>query len=196
MAKAPLLALLVASSAMASPKALRDEGYGRLADAIERRVGQKGKKMGLTAKQADALSADLMRLLPKMPKASMLADLMPRSVVELVASVSQRKLALKDAEDIASFHIQLTGAMGFRNLKQFDSNHSHVIGRRWNQIDYSGEGVTWRQRQRQWSGAGVKDFRTAGSICRYMRAASRKAYFMRIYKPRKPFPEELEPLCR
>lgn len=69
-------------------------------------------------------------------------------------------------------------------LEQFDESHSHVIGRHWHEIDYSGEGMTWQGQRAHWARLGVPDFRSAASIHHYFVAAERLRHWKRVYRPR------------
>jgi hypothetical protein len=119
-----------------------------------------------------------------MPRARALHDVMPRSFVELVRAVEERGLPESEAEAMALYLVRLTGALRFGNLAQFDANHSHVIGREWHEIDYAGEGTTWRKRRAEWSRHRVGDFKSAVHLHRYFTAEERLRYFRRIYRPR------------
>ncbi|MDD5171620.1 MAG: hypothetical protein PHF60_01135 [Candidatus ainarchaeum sp.] len=167
---------------------LRSSGFDGAADALEGRANQKSQKMKIDEERAVKISDYLLNKLPNMPNASELEKLMPRSVVELVVAVEERGVSQVEAEKIADFLLRFTGAMRFQNLKQFDSNHSHVIGRDWDQIDYSGEGTTWQQRKRQWTKFGVVSFKEAQYIRNYFEREKELGYFTNIYRPEGQWP--------
>lgn len=175
---------------------LHDAGFGAVAEELERRVGQKKRKMKLSQADARAIASYIFRYLPEMPNTKKLLDIMPRSTVELIAGVGERGVLKAEAEKIAEFHLKFTKNAGFRNLKQFDENHSHVIGRDWPDIDYSGERMTWQGQKKTWTRQGVEDFKTAASVCKYFRQTRKAGYHKRIYKPRRTtFPRELNSYC-
>lgn len=163
---------------------LRARGHGAAAVVLAARVRQAGPKMRLTREQARTVALALLRRLPAMPSAAALLDVMPRSAVELVRAVEERGLSPAEAERIAAYLIELVRTLKLGNLHQFDANHSHVIGRSWHEIDYSGEGTSWQARAAYWSRFGVKDFRRAIHLHRYFQAEERLPYFRRIYRPR------------
>jgi hypothetical protein len=127
-----------------------------------------------------------------MANASKHLGLLPRCTVELVRAVSERGVPMAEAERIAEFHLTYTKAAGLSKLHLFDEAHSHIIGRDWPEIDYSGEGTTWQQRKASWAKVGVEDFKTARSICRYFRAESTMGYHKKLFTPKRSFPPEVE----
>ncbi len=176
-------------------ESLRNHGFGRAAEILEARATQKKRKMKLTKEQARDAAAYLIQDLPRMEKARRLFDVMPRSTIELLRAVHERRVPEEDAEEIAGYLTCFTKAMGFRNLRQLDSNHSHVIGREWHQIDYSGEGMTWQSQKKFGTSKGIHDFKKAIHIHRYFTFASDQPYFKRIYKPTRPFPKDFKTDC-
>ena len=163
---------------------LRGRGFGAAARVLAARVAQRSPKMRLTPDQARAAAAALLRHLPSMPAARALHDLMPQTLVELVRAVAERGVPRADAEALAAYLLRFARTLRFANLAQLDTNHSHVVGRHWHEIDYTGEGTTWQARRDHWARLGVKDFRTAAHVHRYFAAESSLAYFKRIYRPR------------
>ncbi|HLU67513.1 MAG TPA: hypothetical protein VKZ63_14625 [Kofleriaceae bacterium] len=164
--------------------ALRADGVGAAAAVLQRRVRQRSPKMKLAPAEAAAIARALLRRLPEMPEARALERLMPRSTVELVRAVEERGLPGAEAERMARYLRGMVRALRPGNLAQLDANHSHVIGRRWHEIDYTGEGTTWQERRAEWSRHGVGDFRSAVHLHRYFTAEESLPYFRRIYRPR------------
>lgn len=169
-------------------ESLRSGGFDGAADALEERVEQKSKKMKIDEERAVEIAGHVLSNLQGMPKASELERTMPRSVVELVVAVEGRGVSQEEAEKIADFLLRFTGAMRFQNPNQFDSNLSHVIGRDWSQIDYSGEGTTWQQREKQWAKYGVVSFKKAEYLENYLKHEKELGYFSKIYKPQGQWP--------
>jgi len=163
---------------------LRSQRLGAAADVLAARVAQRGAKMKLAPSQARDAALALARRLPSSPSLRALHDVMPQSLVELVRAVEERSLPVGDAEAIAAYLVRLTSTLRLGNLAHFDANHSHVIGRHWHEIDYTGEGTTWQARRKHWARFGVADFRTATHVHRYFVAESKLGYFKRIYRPR------------
>jgi hypothetical protein len=167
---------------------LYQSGFDGAADALEARVNQTGKKMKIDEERAVVMANHILNNLPNMSKASELEKLMPKSVVELVVAVEERGVSQEEAEKIADFLLRFTSAMRFQNLKQFDSNLSNVIGREWSEIDYSGEGTTWKQRMKQWAKYGVVSFKKAEYIENYFKHEKELGYFSKIYRPEGQWP--------
>ncbi len=111
----------------------------RAAEIIDGRVKQRSPKMKLTEAQAINLAGYLLRDFEQMPNTTLLYFEMPRATLELVRAVHERGVSKQEAEKISSYLIRFIDSMDFKNLKQLDINHSHIIGREWEQIDYSGE---------------------------------------------------------
>jgi hypothetical protein len=112
---------------------------------------------------------------------------MPRSTVELIRAIAERGLPASQADAIADYLAQLVSAVDFARLDNFDRNHSHVTGRRWQEIDYSGEAMTWQGQRRYWAPRGVLDFRSVEHIHAYMKQAAAMKHFARVYHPRHRF---------
>jgi hypothetical protein len=151
---------------------------------LQRRVAQRSAKMKLSGAEATAAAGAILRRVESIPSARALHQEMPRSFVELIRAVEERGLDESEAEAMAAYLVRFTRVLRFGNLAQFDVNHSHVIGRAWHEIDYTGEGTTWQRRRAEWSRHGVGDFRTAVHLHRYFTAEERLPYFRRIYRPR------------
>jgi hypothetical protein len=175
---------------------LRAAGFDGAAESISSRVNQQKPKMKLSQKQASKIVTYFQRFMPSMPKTRKLHSYMPRSTVELVRAVGERGVSREEAEKISSFLIYFTNHMQFRNLKQLDANTSHVIGREWKQIDFSGERTNWRRQKNHWSKYGVVDFQHAVYVCKYFLAASKYRFFRRIYKARRGLPGDMDEHCR
>ena len=162
---------------------LRDVGMAEAADVIARRVAQARAKMRLTRQEGRAAAASLVALADREAWRALHA-VMPRSTVELARAVAERGLPVADAEAIARYLVQVVGALRFERLATFDDNHSHVTGRDWHEIDYSGEGMTWQGQKAYWVPRGVVSFRKAEHIRAYFTAAERMEHWKRVYRPR------------
>ena len=113
-----------------------------------------------------------------------LHDVMPRSLVELARAVAERGVSVEEADAIARYLVRVVDALRFERLAVFDENHSHVCGREWHEIDYSGEGMTWRSQRDDWAPKGVVDFKRARHIHAYFVGAERLPHWKRVYRPR------------
>jgi hypothetical protein len=163
--------------------ALTREGYGAAARHISRRVRQRRPKMKLGRAEACAAVTALRRLAAASPTMRALHDVMPRSLIELARAVAERGVGRREAKAMAAYLVGLVQTLRPGNLAQLDENHSHVIGRDWPEIDYGGEGTSWRARRAYWRRYGVKDFKRAEHLQRYFLHAQILPYFRRIYRP-------------
>lgn len=160
---------------------LREAGFVAAAEAIARRVAQPKPKMKLSP--AEALTAAL-ALLEHREQLRALHDVMPRSTVELARAVRERGVPIAEVERIASYLVEVVRALDFERLATFDENHSHVTGRDWPEIDYTGEGMTWQSQKADWQPRGVADFRTVASIHAYFVGAEKLPHWKKVYRPR------------
>lgn len=171
---------------------LHGAGADRAAESILRRTLQPQPKMRLTVPQAIA-AARATRQLATRPRFVALHVVMPRSTVELARAVAERGVTVEDAEAIAAYLVQLIDAVDFERLATFDENHSHVTGREWHEIDYTGEGMTWQSQQAYWAPRGVTSFERAAFVHAYMTGAEKLAHWQRVYRPRNRIPADLRP---
>jgi hypothetical protein len=163
---------------------LRGHGLDRAATAIARRAAQPRPKMRLSPAQAIAAAEALLALVAVVPAVRELHAVMPRSTVELARAVRERGVTPEDADDIARYLVRFADVLAFARLDVFDENHSHVTGRQWHEIDYSGEGMTWQRQRDYWLPRGVIDFRRVEHIHAYFVGASRLPHWQRVYRPR------------
>lgn len=169
--------------------ALRQSGLTMAAEILEGRVSQRSPKMKLTKAQALNVAGYLLADLQGMPNTTLLYYEMPRATIELVRAVHERGVAKQEAEKISSYLLRFIDSMDFGNLKQLDINHSHIIGRDWEQIDYSGERLDPRRQKRNGERMGVPNFKKALYIHRYFTHASKAGYFRKIYRPNGTLPD-------
>lgn len=162
---------------------LEQRGFPRAAASIRRRLEQPQPKMKLAPRDALAAAVGLLELAERAPIAR-LEDVMPRSAVELARATRQRGLPLDEAERIAAYLAEVVRALDFQRLDAFDENHSHVTGRAWQDIDYSGEPMTWQSQQAYWSPRGVPHFKTRDAIHAYFTGAERLPHWQQVYRPR------------
>lgn len=160
-----------------------------LSDIIAKRVAQESPKMKLTASEAQLIESYLKADLPSMQPVSLLASRMPKTAIELVRAVHERGVTRNDAEGIASYINRMLDSMGMARLGTFDECCSHVLGRRWDQIDYSGESLDSQAQERRYRALGVPDLLTAENVRKYFAVESKLPYFRKIFKPRGPLPE-------
>jgi hypothetical protein len=162
---------------------LRARELAAPADAIARRVAQRARKMKLSMDDALAAAQSLLELADRAPIRA-LAAVMPRSTVELARAVHGRGVSVAEAERIASYLGHVADTLAFERLHVFDDNHSHVTGRDWHEIDYSGEGMTWQGQRDYWTPRGVQSFKRAAYIHAYFVGAEKLPHWRRVYRPR------------
>ena len=162
---------------------LRARDAGALAAEIERRVAQSGPKMKLTVEQGRAAAAATLAVLDR-GGVRELARVMPRSTVELARAVAERGVSLDELDRITAYLVRVVAALDFARLATFDDNHSHVTGREWHEIDYSGEAMTWQGQRAAWLPKGVESFKRAAFIHAYFVGAERLPHWSRVYRPR------------
>jgi hypothetical protein len=177
----------VAGAIRAGLAELRARGYGEAARIIEARMAQTKPKMKLSAEQGLAAVNAIVDLDREMRDALLaLHAVMPRSTVELARAVRERGVPLDEAEAIARYLVRVVEALSFERLATFDENHSHVTGRDWPDIDYTGEGMTWQGQKADWEPKGVTSFKRATFIHAYFVGAERLPHWKRVYRPRGP----------
>jgi hypothetical protein len=151
---------------------------------IDERAAQSEPKMKLTPAAAAAAVRYLGTHLERSSALRRLHGPMPHSTVELVRAIEERAVTEDEADRIARYLVHLVETLDFAKLRRFDINHSHVTGREWHEIDYTGEGMTWQGQQKYWSKKGVPSFKRAAYIHAYMTHAYRLPHFARAYAPR------------
>jgi hypothetical protein len=165
---------------------LRAVGFAGAADAVARRTAQRRPKMRLGLEEGVAAARALLGI-AQIDAVRGLQALMPRSTVELARAVDERHLPIGEATAIAGYLGRVVAALEFEGLDRFDESHSHVIGRHWHEIDYRGEGMTWRRQRAHWAPRGVADFRSVPSIHAYFVGAEPLRHWQRVYRPRRRF---------
>jgi hypothetical protein len=162
---------------------LRAAGLAEAAEVIARRTAQPAPKMRLPDASAFATARALVTL-AKRPAVCSLHAVMPRSTVELVRASVERDVGLDELDRIATYLVRVATVLDFERAGVFDENHSHVTGRDWPEIDYSGEGMTWQGQRAYWRPRGVESFKRAAFIHAYFIGAERLPHWKRVYRPR------------
>jgi hypothetical protein len=186
---AALPAPALSPPALSAPPPASSESYSALNDIIARRVAQSKTKMKLTPDEGRLAEGYLRSDLPLMPTASALAGRMPKTTIEIIRAMHERNVTREDAEGMASYLLRMLDSMRLSKLETFDDCCSHVLGRQWNQIDYSGEKIDWQSQQRHYASRGVPDLLTAEHVRKYFAVESGMPYFRRIFNPQGPLPE-------
>lgn len=115
---------------------------------------------------------------------SELQNFLPKNTLELLIAINERSLDKKEADIMAKYLQELIESYNFQNVAAFDENTSHIIGRDWHDIDYSGEGMTWQGQKAKYAPYGITDFKSVNCLKKFFAVESKLPYFTKIYKPR------------
>lgn len=157
--------------------------WSPLKKIIVLRHEQAESKMKLTTQQIDTLidylktldSRDLSRL-------QKLQKVLPKTTLELLFAIQSRGLDKSEAEKIAIYLKQVHNEYHIKNLAAFDENTSHIIGREWQDIDYSGEGMTWEGQKAKYAPYGITNFKTLDNLKKFFPVESKLPYFDQTYR--------------
>lgn len=151
----------------------------KINEIIESRI--RSGKMGITKEQAARISLYMQDL--KSEKIKQFSNSLPKASIELVRAINERGVQIEEAEKISEFLLFFLDSLKISYPQKFDENLSHVIGREWKDIDYSGEGMTWQKAKSIFEPMGVIDFRKAEYLEIYFKWECNQTYFKRIYRP-------------
>jgi len=148
------------------------------------RLNQNNLKMKLKPEQVEGLCHYLSYMDLPTPELIQLKTILPKTTVELLMSVYARGVKLEEAETMAQYLYFLTNAFQFENPSAFDENTSHIIGRDWHEIDYSGEGMTWKKQQALYKPYGIINFKSVEYLKKFFLVESKLPYFKKNYRPK------------
>lgn len=154
-----------------------------LCPILTSRVAQKKPKMKLREPDAKSLEDFLSSTKDKFPHLNSLQILLPKTTLELLMSHHQRGVTLLQAELMAEYLKQMVEECQFQNSSAFDENTSHIIGREWSEIDYSGEGMTWEKQKAYYAPYGINNFKSKDCLKKFFQVESKLPYFVKIYQP-------------
>ncbi|MFH0737396.1 MAG: hypothetical protein V1827_02825 [Candidatus Micrarchaeota archaeon] len=166
-------------------------GYRKIAEMIMSRVKQQKKKMKLTHEEGNLAAGYLLKALAKrspMPKTKALLDHMPKTTIELLRGVNERGVKADEAERMARYLVRFLSSMKIRRQGTFDECISHMIGREWHEVDYSGEGMTWQSQKKLYASEDVTDLKTAKHLYGFLKIERTLNYFKKLFRPRGGFP--------
>ncbi len=176
--------------AESAPEAVaRADTQASILAIISGRVNQASPKMKLTPEEGQLAESYVRLDLPQMPSCIALSERMPETTVELLRAARERGVSRGDAEAIAEYLVRMLDSMQLKKTEKFDECCSHVLGRRWAEIDYSGESLDPIKQERFYSSRGIPDLLTAEHVRRYFAVESKMPYFKRIFDPQGPLPE-------
>lgn len=157
--------------------------WSTLEPIIIARLNQKKPKMKLNEKQVNTLVIFLQTTKVPTPHLLKLQTVLPKTTIELLRATQERGLAIDKAEKMANYLHEITDQFGFQNVAAFDENTSHIIGRQWHEIDYSGENMTWQGQKKKYQQYGIDDFKSLDSLMKFFPVESKLPYFRKIYRP-------------
>jgi len=153
---------------------------------LKSRLTQTSLKMKLRPKEVTSFISFLKTLTIPTPELSNLQKILPKTTLELLMAVHTRGLALTEAEKMAHYLKDIVEKFKFKNSKAFDENTSHIIGREWHEIDYSGEGMTWQKQRLKYLAYGVVHFKSLEYLEKFFPVESQLPYFKKAYHPQNP----------
>ncbi len=177
-----LLAAFLAREANARECNLPNQ-WGDLCHILENRLNQKSLKMKLTEREVLEFEKFLTTTKFDFLKLYELQKILPKTTIELLMSMVLRDVDFTQAEYIACYLQEVVQSCRFENIKAFDNNTSHIIGRKWHEIDYSGEAMTWQGQKEKYTPYGITDFRTLENMKKFFAVEGNLPYFNKIYKP-------------
>jgi len=154
-----------------------------LQSILKQRLHQKSPKMKLTREEVKSLEKYLSELRIAAPNLIKLKSLLPKTTLELLRATHERNLPLTEAEAMAAYLSEFTQKQNFQNVNAFDENTSHIIGREWSEIDYTGEGMTWQNQRKKYLPHGITNFKSKENLIKFFRVESTLPYFRKIYRP-------------
>ncbi|MEM8562481.1 MAG: hypothetical protein AAGF57_09625, partial [Pseudomonadota bacterium] len=90
-------------------------------------------------------------------------------------------LRLDEAERMANYLDGVPATYAINNTAYFDENTSHIIGREWHEIDYTGEGMDWQQQKQKYAPYGITHFKSLDNLQRFFPIESTLPYFRPAY---------------
>lgn len=149
---------------------------------IAARENQKSLKMKLSKDKARSLTNYLNTLkADDLREIQALQKTLPKTATELLMAIATRDLAKSEAVKMAVFMQKVPAQYQIQNVSYFDENTSHIIGREWHEIDYSGEGMTWQQQKAKYKPYGITNFKTLKNMEKFFPVESRLPYFYKVY---------------
>lgn len=178
-----VLFVLYIGQVQASRHCNMPEVWQSLCPILERRIEQTQSKMKLQEPIVLDLESFLNKRHYPFEALHALQKVMPKTTIELLMAVRFRGVSVEHAEGIARYIKTIVNACQFKNKSAFDENTSHIIGREWQEIDYSGEGMTWQKQKSKYASFGITNFKTEENVKKFFSVESRLPYFKKIYQP-------------
>lgn len=179
-----LVSLLFLTLVASSPSiAIVPKNWSPLTPVLLSRYEQIDAKMKLSEAQVNSIIRYLTDLKTPTPELTKLQYVLPKTTLELLRSIQLRGVDLSEAEKMAVYMQGLVTKFQFRQINKFDENTSHIIGREWPEIDYSGENMTWEAQRLKYMPYGIEDFKSAEQLARFFPIEAKLPYFNKTYQP-------------
>lgn len=177
-----IMSLFFTGQAIARDCSLPNQWH-KLCSILGSRVEQTARKMKLQESNVKGLEQFLNSTNYSFVYLPILQNDLPKTTLELLIAVNERGLDIKEADLIAKYLQELLRFYNFQNVAAFDNNTSHIIGRKWQEIDYFGENMTWQNQKAKYARYGITDFKSVNCLKKFFKVESKLPYFTRIYKP-------------
>ena len=146
------------------------------------RLAQEPAKMKLTSEQVDSLIVFLKSFSARdLVQLQKLQKTLPKTTLELLFAIHARGVDKAEAEKMAAYLQLVPKQYQIHRLDTFDENTSHIIGREWHEIDYSGEGMTWEGQKEKYAAHDITNFKTLDNLKKFFPVESQLPYFKEIY---------------
>lgn len=159
------------------------EQWQKLCPVLQARIEQPVSKMKLQEAETQQFENYIKNMHTKFLYLPRLQSLMPKTTTELLMAIYKRGLDKSEADKMAHYLIEQVKFYKFKNLAAFDNNTSHIIGREWYEIDYSGESMTWQKQQQKYAPYGIVNFKSLKCLQKFFPVESRLPYFNKLYQP-------------
>lgn len=179
-----LAVIFISINCYASDCRLASTDWSSLCKILQNRVNQTKQKMKLSPQIKDEFEEFLLKSKEDFPHIKTLKNILPKTSLELLMGIRFREVDPIEAEKIAQYIREVAEGFDFENPGAFDENTSHIIGRYWNEIDYTGEGMTWQKQKQNYMKYNITNFRTFENIQKFFPVESKLPYFKKIYKAR------------
>lgn len=176
------ISCLMAESILARPCHL-SEKWQAICPVLQSRVEQTPFKMKLQESEAQLLENYIHASPDVFLNLSKLQYKMPKTTTELWMAIYKRGLNKSEADKMAGYLMEVVDFYNFKNLSDFDNNTSHIIGREWHEIDYSGESMTWQKQKEKYAPYGISNFKSLECLKKFFPVESKLPYFNKVYQP-------------
>lgn len=151
-----------------------------LSPVLVARMEQSTLKMKLSEDDVNGIITYLNNMQAPTPELVKLQAKLPKTALELLRAAQSRGVDLSEAENMATYLYGLVDKFQFKHINKFDENTSHIIGREWQEIDYSGENMTWEKQQLKYQPYGIVNFKSRAQLERFFPIESKLSYLLKF----------------